>query len=286
MQPLIEVTRTYSRREQLRRKDFGELSAAELQEVHWLIARMEWQLGLRQTRRLQVGHGRRLDFRRTLRRNLRYGGELLEWPTRRRKQKPRPLIILADISGSMERYTRLLLRFVYSLARGLDQPVETFVFSTRLTRISRQLRSRDVNRALQEVAAEVDDWAGGTRIGLALRRFNVDWGRRVLRRGALVLLISDGWDRGDPDLLRTEIARLRRSSSRLIWLNPLLRHEHYEPLTRGMQAALPHIDDFLPVHNLASLEELAGHLSGLTGRGRSTARRDRPLQGAAFSRDR
>jgi uncharacterized protein with von Willebrand factor type A (vWA) domain len=176
------------------------------------------------------------------------------------------LIIIADISGSMERYTRLLLHFIYSLTTGLDQPVESFVFSTRLTRITRQLRDRNVDRALREVSAAVPDWSGGTRIGEALKAFNFDWGRRVLGQGAVVLLISDGWDRGDADLLRTEMARLQRTCRRLIWLNPLLGSPQYEPLTRGMQAALPYLDDFLPVHNLASLEDLARRLSALDQR--------------------
>jgi uncharacterized protein with von Willebrand factor type A (vWA) domain len=170
------------------------------------------------------------------------------------------LVIIADVSGSMERYTRLLLHFVYSLSEGLEQKVEAFVFSTRLTRITRQLHDRDVEEALRQVAHQVPDWSGGTRIGEALKTFNYKWVRRVLGQGAVVLLISDGWDRGDIDLLGKEMARLQRSCYRLIWLNPLLGSTEYEPLTRGMQAAMPYIDDFLPVHNLASLEDLAEHL--------------------------
>jgi uncharacterized protein with von Willebrand factor type A (vWA) domain len=174
------------------------------------------------------------------------------------------LVIIADISGSMERYTRLLLHFIYSLSEGLQQRVEAFVFSTRLTCISRQLRGRDVDQVLNQVARLVPDWSGGTRIGEALKTFNFNWGRRVLGQGAVVLLISDGWDRGDVGLLHSEIIRLQRSCYRLIWLNPLLGSEQYEPLTRGMQTALPYIDDFLPVHNLASLEELAHHLQSMS----------------------
>jgi uncharacterized protein with von Willebrand factor type A (vWA) domain len=146
------------------------------------------------------------------------------------------------------------------LSEGLDQKVEAFVFSTRLTRITRYLRERDVDAAFHQVARQVPDWSGGTRIGDALKSFNFIWTRRVLGQGAIVLLISDGWDRGDVDLLREEMARLQRSCYRLIWLNPLLGSPEYEPLTRGMQTALPFIDDFLPVHNLASLEDLAEHL--------------------------
>jgi hypothetical protein len=188
---------------------------------------------------------------------------VLTWATRGPKTKPRPLVVIADISGSMERYTRLLLHFLYSLTAGLDQRVETFLFGTRLTRITRQLEHKDIETALREVSGAVNDWAGGTRIGDCLHRFNFDWGRRVLGRGAVVLVISDGWDRGDPELLRAEMARLTRSCHRLIWLNPLLGAPDYEPLTRGIQAALPYIDDFLPVHNLASLEDLAMRLAAL-----------------------
>jgi uncharacterized protein len=262
---IIEVTRTYSTQEQLRHKDFGELTGEELAAIKRLMAQLVWQLGQRRTRRQRPGRGVRFDLRRSLRRNLRYGGEVLEWPRLQPKYKPRPLVILADISGSMERYTRLLLHFLYSLAEGLDQQVEVFVFSTRLTRITRQLRGRNVDRALREVSLAVPDWSGGTRIGDALKVFNFAWGRRVLGRGAVVLLISDGWDRGDPMLLGQELGRLQRSCHRLVWLNPLLGSPQYEPLTRGMQAALPYIDDFLPVDNLASLQELAAHLATLEG---------------------
>jgi uncharacterized protein with von Willebrand factor type A (vWA) domain len=258
--PVIQVTMTYSNREVLRRKDFSELSGEELEAIKRMMSELVWKLGLRRTRRLQPGAGARLDLRRTLRRNLKHGGEILAWARRGPKFKRRPLIILADISGSMERYTRLLLQFIYSLSEGLHQSVEAFVFSTRLTRITRQLCGHDVEQALGDVSAMVSDWSGGTRIGEALKSFNFAWGRRVLGQGAVVLLISDGWDRGDADLLQTEISRLQRSCHRLIWLNPLLGSDQYEPLTRGMRTALPYIDDFLPVHNLASLEDLAQHL--------------------------
>lgn len=277
-QTIIEITHTYSAREALRRKDFGAMTADEIAAVRQMLAEFVWQLGARRTRRLHNRPGPRPDLRRSLRRNLRYGGELIEWRTRQRKIKPRPLILIADISGSMERYTRLLLHFLYSLAEGLEQRVEVFVFSTRLTRITRPLRQHTPDEAITEVARAVPDWSGGTRIGEALKRFNFEWGRRVLRGGAVVLLISDGWDRGDPALLGREMARLQRTCRRLIWLNPLLGSAQYEPLTRGMQAALPFVDDFLPVHNLASLEGLAGHLAHLD------ARSSRPvkLSGAAF----
>lgn len=267
-QPTIELTLTYSAREVLRQKDFAELSATEMEAVRCLMDDLAWQLGQRRTRRRRAGRGDLMDLRRTLRRNLRYGGELLEWAHREPRSKPRPLVIIADISGSMERYTRLLLNFIYSLEAGLTQQVEAFVFGTRLTRITRHLRGRDVERALRQVSRAVPDWSGGTRIGEALKTFNFDWARRVLGRGAVVLLISDGWDRGDADLLQREVARLQRSCHRLVWLNPLLSAPDYEPLTRGMQTALPYVDDFLPVHNLASLEDLAQHLAGLEAKRR------------------
>lgn len=277
---LLEITQTYSQQEILRFKDFGEMSESELTAVKQLITQMVWQLKERKTRRKQLGKGETFDFRRAFRQNLRYGGEMVQRPSKTNKTKPRPLILIADISGSMEQYTRLLIQFLYSVARGLDQPVESFVFGTRLTRITRQLKSKNVAQALTQVSHEVQDWSGGTRIGDSLKTFNFEWSRRMLRRGAVVLLISDGWDRGDPNLLHKEMARLHRMCYRLIWLNPLLGMTNYEPLTRGMQAALPHIDDFLPVHNLNSLEALADHLAQLGER----RVKKRPFPNAAFIR--
>lgn len=267
-EPILEVTRTYSAVEALRRKDFALLTPDEYAAIKEMMAELTWSLGQRRTRRQQPGSGPRLDLRRTLRRSLKHGGNVLHWSLREPKLKPRPVVLLADISGSMERYTRLLLHFLYGLTRGLGQPVETFVFGTRLTRITRQLNVKDVDRALREVSRAVHDWSGGTRIGDALKTFNYHWCRRVLGRGAVVVIISDGWDRGDPRVLSEEMARLGRSAHRLIWLNPLLGAPQYEPLTRGIQAALPHVDDFLPVHNLASLEDLAEHLASLDGKRR------------------
>jgi uncharacterized protein with von Willebrand factor type A (vWA) domain len=263
---VLEVTKTYSARELLRTRDFASLSESEIQEIREMIAELTWRLGERLTRRQRRGRGRRIDMRRTLRASLRHGGELLEWAHREPREKPRPLVVIADVSGSMERYTRILLHFAYGLTQGLGQRVESFAFGTRLTRLSPHLRDRDVERALTGVSRDVLDWSGGTRIGDCLKSFNFEWGRRVLGGGAVVLLISDGWDTGEPELLAAEMERLRRSCHRLIWLNPLLGSPEYEPLTRGMQAALPHVHDFLPVHNLASLEALARRLSKLEGR--------------------
>ncbi len=262
-EPVIDTVYTYSAREALRHKDFSELGPQELQEIKLMMQRMHWKLEQRRTRRkTRAPHGLYLDMRRTFRQNLRYGGQPLELTWRRRKLKRRPLVVLCDISGSMERYSRVLLKFIYAISNGLEQ-VEAFVFSTRLTRITRQLKNRDIDTALDQVSASIYDWAGGTRIGDALKSFNYKWGRRVLGQGALVLIISDGWDRGDVDLLGHEMNRLQLSCQRLIWLNPLLGSENYEPLTRGIQAAMPYIDDFLPVHNLASLEQLGDLLERL-----------------------
>jgi uncharacterized protein with von Willebrand factor type A (vWA) domain len=263
---VIEVTRTYSDRELLRHKNFAEMNAEESEAVKKMISGLLWKVSERRTRRNRPGKGHLIDLRRTLRRSLRSEGEIFSWSYREPKLKPRPLIVIADISGSMERYTRLLLHFIYGMKAALNQPVEAFVFSTRLTRITRPLQIRDLDLALKNVGLLVNDWAGGTRIGESLKTFNFEWGRRVLGRGAVVLIISDGWDRGDVDLLKREMARLKRNCHRLIWLNPLLGAPDYEPLTRGIQAALPNIDHFLPVHNLASLEDLAVRLADLNQR--------------------
>ncbi|RPJ20113.1 MAG: VWA domain-containing protein [Chloroflexi bacterium] len=263
---VIEVTRTYSDRELLRHKDFAEMDAKESEAVKQMMAHLLWKVSERRTRRKRAGKGHVIDLRRTLRRSLRSEGEILRWSYREPKWKPRSLVVIADISGSMERYTRLLLHFIYGMKATLHQPVEAFVFSTRLTRITRPLQIRDLDLALKNVGQLVNDWAGGTRIGESLKTFNFEWGRRVLGRGAVVLIISDGWDRGDVELLKHEMARLKRNCHRLIWLNPLLGAPDYEPLTRGIQAALPYVDDFLPVHNLASLEDLADRLADLNRR--------------------
>ncbi|HMR66630.1 MAG TPA: VWA domain-containing protein [Anaerolineae bacterium] len=258
-EPLLEPVYTYSAREVLRHKDFADLTPDELAEVKRLMKKMEWQLERRRTRRrVPAGQGAYLDLRRTFRRNLRHGGIPLKLTWRERKFKRRPLVVICDISGSMERYARVLLQFIYTISNGLDK-VEAFAFSTRLTRITRQLRQKEIDVALDQVVALCQDWGGGTRIGDALKTFNYRWSRRVLTQGAIVLIISDGWDRGDIDRLKTEMERLQLNAQRLIWLNPLLGSASYEPLTRGIQAALPYIDDFLPVHNLVSLEQL-GHL--------------------------
>ena len=263
----IEVTQTYSAREVLRQKDFARFTADEVSHAKAMMGQMVWDLGSRRTRRWASGQGRgqQLDLRTTLRRTLKYGGEAVELSHRRRKVRPRALVLLCDVSGSMERYTRMLLHFIHALTGELER-VETFLFATRLTRVTQQLQYRDIDRAVNEVSQAVPDWSGGTRIGENLKRFNFRWARRVLGWGAVVLVISDGWDTGEPLLLAQEMERLQRGSYRVVWLNPLLGVEGYQPLAQGMQAALPFVDDFLPVHNLTSLEELAQHLNNLDTR--------------------
>ena len=264
-QPVVDLQRSFSAREVLRQRDFAEFTPVEVSAARSLMAELAWDLGQRRTRRLTLGDGSDIDLRRSMRRSLSHGGEMLELAHRKRKTKPRPLVLICDVSGSMERYTRMLLHFVHTVAAS-GQQLEAFLFATRLTRITRHLATRGVDQAVAQVARAVPDWAGGTRIGEAVKTFNYRWARRVLRGGAVVLVISDGWDRGEPDLLAHEMARLQRSCHRLIWLNPLLGSPTYQPLTRGMQAALPYIDDFMPAHNLHSLQELARHLNHLSDR--------------------
>jgi uncharacterized protein len=250
----------YSVTEILRQKDFSQLTQDEIVRVRKLIAELRYQTPERKLRRMiRAAKGPRLDPRRAFRENISKGGEPIVLPHRRARRDTRPLVLICDISGSMERYTNLLLQFLHALRQGRGG-VETFVFGTRLTRITRQLRLRNTDAALAEVAGHVNDWGGGTRIGESIGEFNRRWGRRVLGHDATVIIISDGWDRGDPDILGGEMAHLQRLSHRLIWLNPLLGLPGYEPLTRGIRAALPYVDDFLASHNLASLEQLADFL--------------------------
>lgn len=253
----------FSAEEALRKKDFGQYTPDEVARARRLMARIDWRLGTRKTRRMErANKGEMIDQRAMLRGAMRQGGIPLDLRYRRRKDKMRPLVLICDISGSMDRYARTLLQFVHTLETGLEN-VEVFVFGTRLTRITRELRKRDVDQALTDVVNAVDDWSGGTRIGEAIRDFNFRWSRRVLRSNATVVLISDGWDRGDPVLLGEEMARLQRSCRRLIWLNPLLGAPGYQPLTQGIKASLPYIDYFMPIHNLQSLEALADLLSSV-----------------------
>jgi uncharacterized protein with von Willebrand factor type A (vWA) domain len=243
-------------------KDFAALTREELAEAARALSGLEWNPGERRTRRWVRGRGTRIDLRRAVADSLRTGGEIVKLARRRRRLRPRPLVIFCDVSGSMERYSRMLLHFAHTLARRHHR-VEAFLFSTRLTRITKQLRVRRPDAALAAVAEAVPDWSGGTRIGGAIKEFHQRWGRRALNGGPVVLLISDGWDRGDPGELRDQIARLHRRSSRLVWLNPLIGTTDYAPLTRGLQAALPFVDDFLPSRTLTNLADLAAHLNSL-----------------------
>ena len=275
----VDLSRTYSAFEVLRQKDFSEFTSREMAEARLMMANLNWDLGRRRTRRLAPGRSGQLDLRRTMRQSLKHGGEFLELAFRSPKDQSRSLVLICDVSGSMERYTRMLLQFIHTISghtiAGGFQQLEAFLFATRLTRITRNLKYRSIDQSIDEVSKSVPDWAGGTRIGDAIKTFNYQWLRRVLRGQAVVLIISDGWDRGDPELLARETSRLQRSCHRLIWLNPLLGSPSYQPLTQGMKAALPYIDDFLPVHNLNSLDSLARHLSTF-GPDRTLGRAYRP----------
>jgi len=256
----FDAAMTYSARELLQKTDFESMSNAEIEAAKRMIAAMRLPIMTVRTRRYATDrNGRRIDPRATMRTQLRSGGAI---PLRYRKQRRRhpPLVVLCDISGSMGRYSRLLLHFMHAITNDRDR-VHSFLFGTRLTNITRHLRQRDVDLALAKVASKVEDWSGGTRIGACLAEFNTHWSRRVLGQGAVVLLITDGLDREGGEGLDREMERLHKSCRRLIWLNPLLRFEGYEPKAQGAQAMLPHVDDFRTVHNLDSLDALGRALS-------------------------
>ena len=254
--------RTWSDLDRIAAKDFAELTSDERATVRSALERLAWDIDEHRTRRWTAGRGRRIDLRRALANSLRTGGEITTLPRRRRRTRPRPIVLLCDVSGSMELYSRTLLLFAHALSRR-RRDVEAFLFATRLTRITNALRTGQPDAAMHAVSRAVQDWSGGTRIGEALRLFHQRWRRRTLHGSSIVILISDGWDRGDPRLLRDEIARLQRSCHRLIWLNPLIGSIDYAPLTRGLQAALPFVDEFLPVRTLRDVRELAQYLEGL-----------------------
>ncbi len=258
-----EVVRlTHSSSEVLRERDFEQMSASELREAERAIERMRLPVRPIRTRRWRPAvRSGTVDLRRTIRATLRTGGSHIGLHWREPRERPPALVVLCDISGSMAGYTRMLLRFVHALTGARDR-VHTFLFGTRLTNATRYLRYRDPDEALADLGSRVRDWSGGTRIGRSLRDFNLHWARRVLSQGAVVLVISDGLDRDDPELLGAEMARLKRSTRRVLWLNPLLRYSEFEPEARGIRAMLPHVDAHLPVHNLESLEALAQTLSG------------------------
>src|SRR3954454_15796703 len=256
----FDAAMTFSDREQLRTMDFDKMSLEELARAKAAIARLKLPIHDIPTRRYaRDPRGARADMRATLRAALRSGG-LLELKRRSPRRRPPPLVVLCDISGSMSRYSRVFLHFMHSVTNDRDR-VFTFVFGTRLTNITRFLRYRDVDVALDKVAEAVADWSGGTRIGQCVREFNRFWSRRVLGQGAIVLMITDGLDRDAGTGLAPEMDRLHRSCRKLIWLNPLLRYEGFEPRSLGMKAMLPYVDEFRPVHNLESLDTLISVIS-------------------------
>jgi uncharacterized protein with von Willebrand factor type A (vWA) domain len=253
----IDAAMTVSDREILQTKDFEQMSAEEIAAAKRMLVRLRLPIGEYPTRRF-APHvaGTQADLRATLRATARSGGDVIALRFRQRRMRPPPLVVLCDISGSMERYSRMFLHFLHAIANDRDR-VQTFLFGTRLTNITRQLRDKDVDRALAKVAAAVQDWSGGTRIGACLADFNRHWARRVLAQNAVVLFISDGLDRDAGAGLGREMERISKSCRRLIWLNPLLRYAGFEPKSLGMKAILPHVDDFRPAHNIENLEALA-----------------------------
>jgi uncharacterized protein len=252
--------------EVLRHKDFAELTEAELKRMKALIGQLANARPRRRSRRLRAHpHGRALDLRRLVRASLATGGDPAERAFRRRIAVPRKLVLICDVSGSMEAYSRALLLFVHAVV-GSGRGVEAFAFGTRLTRLTPELHGRDPELALAAAAKRVVDWSGGTRIGASLKAFNDEWGRRALTRGAVVVIVSDGWEREDAPSVGREMARLARAAYAVVWVNPLKGHPEYQPLAGGMRAALPYVDRFLPGQSLASLEELAEVLAGIERR--------------------
>lgn len=243
--------------EVLREKSFAELTEEERRRVALMIRRLAVRVPTRRTRRFRpAATGSRFDVKRTLRRSLRTHGEPFHRAWRDRRSRARPLVLILDVSGSMTPYARALMQFAFA-AMAAGRRVEVFCFGTRLTRVTRTLRTKDPDHAMHEVGKLVQDWEGGTRIGASLKSLLDEWSQRTALRGSVAVLCSDGLERGDPDLLRDQMARLRRVVHRLVWVNPLKGSPRYEPLARGMAAALPSIDVFLPGHNLESLEELS-----------------------------
>ncbi len=268
----LDARDTASADEILAAKDFEQMSTDELTRARAALARMTWSLPENISRRTQSApHGPAFDLRRTLRKSLKTGGNIVRLERRRRQTREPPLVVLCDISGSMSGYARMCLHFLHGLThtrRIAGRATHTFLFGTRLTNVTRALRLRDPDEALMKVAQLTPDWDGGTRIAEALTRFNRDWSRRVLGQGAVVLLITDGLERDDIAALRRAADRLHRSARRVIWLNPLLRYDEFAPKAQGVRALLDHVDELRPVHNLKSLADLAAALSGRASKDR------------------
>lgn len=257
----IDAVMTWSARELLQEMDFEKMSSEELSLAKRAIKKFKLPIMEVPTRRFKRdSRGDRIDMRATLRSSLRSGGSTISLNYRKRIRRHPPLVVLCDISGSMSRYSRMILHFMHAITNDRDR-VNTFLFGTRLTNVTRYLRYKDVDDALDRVTGAVDDWSGGTRIGNSLREFNLKWSRRSLSQGAVVLLITDGLDRDAAEGLEDEVVRLHKSCRRLIWLNPLLRYDRYEPKSLGARALLPNVDDFRSVHNLESLDQLTRALS-------------------------
>jgi uncharacterized protein with von Willebrand factor type A (vWA) domain len=260
---VVDKSFTYNDAEVLQRKDFSQMTPEELDAVKRLIHDMRWKMCFRRSRRKVASPGGdTLHMRRVMASATRHGGVPLALTWQTRKIKQRPIVLIADISGSMEKYSRLVLQFFYSVVQSLKD-VECFVFSTRLTRITLSLKLKNIDRAVNDAAREVVDWSGGTRIGESLATFNRQWSRRILHRGAIVMIVSDGWERGDVGNLAKQMRYLQLRCHRLLWLNPLMGKTTYQPIVEGMAAALPYVDDFLPIHNFQSLSALTKHLAGL-----------------------
>ncbi len=262
----IDAQLSWTDREQLRKADFDTMSTAEWSAARRMLLQLAPFFTSLPTRRYAPSaRGSRLDLRALLREASRRGGDIAQLPRRQRRSRPEPLVVIVDISGSMSRYSRMFLHFLHAITgqhNAADHRIHAFVFGTRLTHITRQLRSRDPDMAIAEVVRHVDDWAGGTRIAACLHEFNRDWARRVLSGSPTVLLVSDGLEHAQIELLDKEAERLAKSCRRLVWLNPLLRYDAFEPKARGVRAILKHVQSFLPVHNIESLQQLAATLTG------------------------
>lgn len=261
----VDATFTASADEVLRRKDFEQMTVAEQAQARQAIARLRMHRTEIMTRRWQrSGPGPAIDMRRTIKGSMRAGGHFIDLERREKQWHEPPLVVLCDISGSCSNYSRMFLHFLHALTNDRDR-VSVFLFGTRLTNVTRELKRRDIDEAMAKVSGAVQDWSGGTRIGTSLKEFNYKWARRVLTQGAHVLIMTDGLDREGIDTLEHEMERLRRQTKRITWLNPLLRYEGFEALAGGIKAMMPHVDEFRPVHSLDSLRDLATALAGAPG---------------------